>query len=554
MMMPLWIKEWHRFRNLSRVLRTQSRFKILFVSCFAIIMEAGLAMLFLESFQFLSSLGGIGLVVLNRLFALFFFGLGLMLAASSMASAYSTMYRSEDLDFLMVRPFPLESVTVFKFFESVGLSSWAYFFTVIPFAAAYAWHEQLSPLFAVWTLLFSIPYIIVCCAIGAILTMLILRLCPSSRRVRWIIITVLAVALIAGWKMAHGLYQPQAEAEVNLTRLLPGMNIAANPILPSWWMSDGILSLIRGDYFRGFMLLLVITANAAMAILILERLSLAIYYDTWQRIISGSGNANRAEVMLPWLEKSLLFLGRDIRAMVMKDIRTFFRDPIQWSQTVIFFGLLAMVFFNLRWFRYHQYPDVWRNTIAFLNVFSVAAVMSSLGSRFVYPQLSMEGHAFWILGLTPTTMRRILLTKFGLSLVCMTTVSVTLMILSAEMLNAALMTKVIAVSLAVALSFAISGLSTGLGAIFLDLRQTNPAAIVSGFGGTLNLVLSLSFLLGAILPYALAFHLLLTNKLAQIGFNSILVLASIWLIVLTALTTAIPLILADRSLRNRDFF
>jgi ABC-2 type transport system permease protein len=301
------------------------------------------------------------------------------------------------------------------------------------------------------------------------------------------------------------------------------------------------------------MLLLVITANAAMAIIILEGLSLAIYYDTWQRILSGSGNVNRAAVMFPWLEKALLFLGRDIRAMVMKDIRTFFRDPIQWSQTVIFFGLLAMVFFNLRWFRYHQYPDVWRNTIAFLNVFSVAAVMSSLGSRFVYPQLSMEGHAFWILGLTPTTMRRILLTKFGLSLVCMTTVSVTLMIISTEMLNAALMTKVIAVSLAVALSFAISGLSTGLGAIFLDLRQTNPAAIVSGFGGTLNLVLSLSFLLGAILPYALAFHLLLTNKLAQIGFNSILVLASIWLIVLTALTTAVPLILADRSLRNRDF-
>jgi hypothetical protein len=75
---------------------------------------------------------------------------------------------------------------------------------------------------------------------------------------------------------------------------------------------------------------------------------------------------------------------------------------------------LALYYANLRSFHYHLLPETWRNTVAFLNVFSVAAVMCSLGSRFIYPQLSLEGQGFWIIGMAPTSMTKVLVTKFAL--------------------------------------------------------------------------------------------------------------------------------------------
>jgi len=109
------------------------------------------------------------------------------------------------------------------------------------------------------------------------------------------------------------------------------------------------------------------------------------------------------------------------------------------------------------------------------------------------------------------------------------------------------------VALAGSLSFAVCGLSTGLGAIFMNLEQRNPAAIVSGFGGTLNLVLSLGFMLIVILPFGFVFHLHNTGRIADAQLNSGLVIAGAWMVIVTLLATWIPLWAGARSLRHREF-
>jgi ABC-2 type transport system permease protein len=53
----------------------------------------------------------------------------------------------------------------------------------------------------------------------------------------------------------------------------------------------------------------------------------------------------------------------------------------------------------------------------------------------------------------------------------------------------------------------VSGLSVGMGAIYPNWREENPSKIVSGLGGTLNLLLSIAFVALVViltaLPYAL---------------------------------------------------
>jgi ABC-2 type transport system permease protein len=64
--------------------------------------------------------------------------------------------------------------------------------------------------------------------------------------------------------------------------------------------------------------------------------------------------------------------------------------------------------------------------------------------------------------------------------------------------------KVTAFALAIALmSAALSGLAVGLGALFPNFKEDNPSKIVSGFGGTLCLVVSFLYITICVALFAL---------------------------------------------------
>lgn len=534
-------------------MREQSLFKCIFVAIFAIVMEGGLCLLFLDGFKFLDSFSGVGSIIISRLFSVFFFGMLCMLVMSSIVTSYVTIFRSDEVPFLLVRPFSMSDIVVYKFLESAMLSSWAFFVIIVPFVSAYALYARLSPAIALWTLLFSFPFLVVCAGIGTVLVILLVRWFPRMRVFRTLsILLALGIGLVSWWFL-RTVYTPDDDALFDIARLVPGLRMASCELLPSWWFAEGIMALSRGQWFRGTMLWAVLLSSAAFVTVCVEWVGSASFYRIWQMICGGQNRGKRKAVLFRGLGKALKPLDHDVRAMILKDVRIFCRDPMQWSQTLVFFGLLALYFANLRSFKYEALPDHWKNIISFLNVFSVSAVMCSLGSRFIYPQLSLEGQGFWILGLSPTSAKRILVTKFFLSLVALGTVSGALILLSTSMLKSDAAARIASVSLICCVSLAVCGLSCGLGAVFLDLRRKNPAAIVSGFGGTLNLVLSLGFLLAAILPFGIIFHLNFRASIAPALMHRALLIAGAWLVFITLVTTLTPLAIGIRSLNKRDF-
>lgn len=539
--------------NIGRIVRSQSNFKCLVVLGFVVFFEGGLWFLFLSGFKFLNRFGGAGSVIINRLFSLFFLGMGMMLVISSLVTAYSTIFRSEEIPFLLVRPFGVSEIVTYKFLESTLLSSWAFFFVIVPFVGSYTWFERLSPLFAVWTVVFSIPFLVLCSGLGTIVILLCVRWLPRSRWVRRVGFTVLVVAVVAAWILSRHVYEDAAADNFSIVKLVPGLRLAANMMAPSAWVAEGIMSLTSGRWERGLLLWLTLSASAAAVIVLVEWVGGLTFYEAWQRVGGSKSAQAGAPRLFPRLRRMLSGLPLDIRAMVIKDVRTFFRDPIQWSQALVFFGMLALYFGNLRSFRYHILPDHWRNMIAFLNVFSVAAVICSFGSRFVFPQLSLEGHGFWMLGLSPTSLRRVVLTKFWVAVVALASISVVLTLMSTSMLELAWRGRALAMGIILAVSVAVCGLSTGLGAVYIDLEHRNPAAIVSGFGGTLNLVISLGFMLVSIIPPGLCFHLYSMGKLTQGQLRIGVVAAGSWLLLITWLTAYVPMRIGMRSIERRDF-
>jgi len=542
---------WHA-ANGFRVIRAQSAFKWLFVSVFAMSFEVGLWFLFHDAFRFLNAFGGAGMLLLGRLFSLFFLGLGSMLIVSSIVTSYSTIFGSDEIPFLIVRPFTMSQIVLYKFVEATAFASWAFFFVVIPFVGAYAWHQKLSPLFVIWTLLFSLPFLFLFSSFGTLVVMLVVRWLPRGRIFTLIALPLAAILGVAAWVATGQTIGPLHEQQFNVAKLIPGLRLSSHPLNPCWWVSEGIMALTRGRWLRGLLFLSALLSSSLMTTMLIEWLGQHTFYDAWQRVIAG-GRTQRRPILLPQLKHLQAVLPADIAAIISKDIRTFFRDAVQWSQALVFFGLLGLYFSNLRTFNYNALPAEWRSAIAFLNVFAVSAVLSSLGSRFTFPQLSLEGHGFWLLGLSPATKARILTAKFLLAITSMATISIALIWLSSSMLATSVALRLSAVGIISCIALAVCGVSTGLGAIFMDLHQRNPAAIVSGFGGTLNLVICLGFMLTSILPFGILFHFNSTGQLGARHFAAGLKLASLSLIVLTTVTTALPLWLGLRALEKRDY-
>jgi ABC-2 type transport system permease protein len=202
---------------------------------------------------------------------------------------------------------------------------------------------------------------------------------------------------------------------------------------------------------------------------------------------SGSGARRRRGIGMFRLSR------RPALMLVMKDLKTFVRDPVQWSQCAIIFGVLAIYILNLRTFRYHRATPMWKNMVAFLNLTATCLSLATLTTRFVFPMISLEGRRFWILGLMPLSRWDVLRAKFAFVLFGSLFVTITLAVLSNSLLGVSSPIFVLQLATASMVSIGLSGLAVGMGVMFPNLKESDPSKIVSGFGGTLTLVLSMCY-------------------------------------------------------------
>ena len=198
------------------------------------------------------------------------------------------------------------------------------------------------------------------------------------------------------------------------------------------------------------------------------------------------------------------WIGPDVRALLVKDIRTFWRDTAQWGQSVMLFGLLGAYILNLRSFTHQITNPFWVNLVSYLNLGACSLNLATLTTRFVFPQFSLEGKRLWIIGMAPMGLQKVVKAKYWLASLGSLVVTLSLMTISSYLLKMswhriAFFSGVVAV-----MTFSLNGLAVGLGVLYPNFKDANPGKIVSGFGGTLCLVLSFVYILASELVLVVA--------------------------------------------------
>jgi ABC-2 type transport system permease protein len=137
--------------------------------------------------------------------------------------------------------------------------------------------------------------------------------------------------------------------------------------------------------------------------------------------------------------------------------------------------------------------------VSFLNLGACSLNLATVTTRFVFPQFSLEGKRLWVVGMAPMGLARIVKAKYWLASLSSLVVTLSLIMLSSYLLDMS-WDRVAFFSAAVTImTFSLNGLAVGLGVVFPNFRDASPSKIVSGFGGTLCLVLSFLYILASVL-------------------------------------------------------
>ena len=141
----------------------------------------------------------------------------------------------------------------------------------------------------------------------------------------------------------------------------------------------------------------------------------AWYFAGW----SKAQEARKARfTRLVWLERLVhrLPVAPATRQLVLKDLKVFLRDTTQWSQLLLLVALALVYLYNFRVLDLDRFPymsGVVKNAYAFVNLGLAGFVLSAVAVRFVFPAVSAEGAAFWVVRTAPVSLRAFLLSKFG---------------------------------------------------------------------------------------------------------------------------------------------
>ena len=508
---------WRRLRSL----REQSRLLTALIALFLVGYAALAFKLFQIGLRFAGSFPGLGPVLIERMVFLLFAFLFVLLLLSNLVISYANLFRNRETTFLLPLPVPFEVIFRWKFIESLLLASWAFVFLVAPLLAAYGLHARVPWHFYPATLVFIALFIMLPAAGGAWLAVLVARW--LDRRT----FQVAALALAGGLLALAAVYlRPVQVSEealetrvlVVLDSLLARTRFALFPLLPSYWLSAGVQQWAEGAlaaalFFAGVLLSHVLFFGT----LLFTRMGGAFYraasavqsrgsvlgrwgwFRRWQaRRRQALARRGPVEVVLGWLPG----LPPDVRALLVKDIRLFWRDTTQWAQTLVLFGLLGVYILNLRHFSTQLTNTFWVTVVAYLNLGACALNLATLTTRFVYPQFSLEGKRLWIVGLAPLGLPRVMLAKLALGVTVSLGLSLGLIVLSCRLLDLPWSRTLLYAGAITVMAFTLNGLAIGLGAVYPNLREDNPSKIVSGFGGTFCLVLSFVYIVGSVLLLA----------------------------------------------------
>ena len=219
-----------------------------------------------------------------------------------------------------------------------------------------------------------------------------------------------------------------------------------------------------------------------------------IYFQAYSRAVESRGARLSKSRLIALFGRMLSrFMDRSTVHLILKETLLMARDWGRLSQLFLLLALILVYLYNFSVLPTLDSPDFamfLKSTIAFLNIGLAGFVLSSLGVRFLFPAISGEGRAFWILKGSPIGLRKILWLKFFFYLGPMLVLGLFLVIMTNYLLGMGRFMSIVSTVTLGILTVGITSLSVNMGVIYADLKNSDPSKAFTGIGGLLTMLYS----------------------------------------------------------------
>lgn len=492
------------------------------------------------------------------LFDLLFFTLGGMLVFSTGIILYASLYTAPEARFLLSTPARADHIFATKFQGAVAFSSWAFVVLGVPIFVAYGLTAGVPWYFYPLLPAYLLGYVLLPASVSALICLMLVRYMPRNRRQFLIGVSLVLMVLAGVWLVRVGMAANHTifNQGRELDDLIGQFDLVRSGLAPSHWMTRGLMAAARDDPTGALVPLALVWSNGLVMYLLAAGVARRIYRPGYDRL-AGSGRGKkvfRESVLDRIMEALVFYLDRPTRVLVVKDFRTFRRDPTQWALLILFGVLMLIGATNFRQFHHADLAKMDKYALSLMNLCGTAVLLCAGLSRFIYPLISLEGRKFWILGLTPVSRTQILRGKFAFAATGSLLIAEGL-ILTSDLLIGLPLEGIALHALALAVvALGLSGLNVGLGAYLPNFKETDPSKIVVGFGGTVNMVVGLMFLVCAVGLMVVPFHAAQLAHAAGGAGMSVWVFAGIPVgMVLGLIAVVAPLRAGARAISGMEF-
>jgi ABC-2 type transport system permease protein len=418
------------------------------------------------------------------------------LAFSGVVTSLSTFFLSDDLRLLMTAPVAARRLFMARFTRTVLQASWMVVIFVLPVLVGVGAARCAPPGFYVTAALTIIPFSVIPVTVGSAATLLLVNVFPA-RRARDLLMLVgllFAAALVLLLRFIQPEQLLRVESLPDITDFFATLQSPITPMLPSFWAGESLFAALHGGLDWLHAAALWTTAAAFTAVL-------GAAQEQWH--FSGYSRAQEAPrtkfTQFRIVDRLVhaLPLSTIRRQLLVKDVKVFLRDVSQWLQLLPLSALVLLYLYNFRAFDLGRIPymsAVVKNLYAFVNLGLAGFVVATVAVRFVFPAVSAEGNAFWIIRTAPVSLRDFLWSKFWTGLVPIFVLTEALTITANQFLGVDPFLKVTAALAIGFMTFALVGLAAGLGARYPRFGA-DPTQAAGSYGGIAFMILGVLYII-----------------------------------------------------------
>ena len=290
----------------------------------------------------------------------------------------------------------------------------------------------------------------------------------------------------------------RVESLPDVTAFFTTLQSPITPLLPSFWAGETLFASLQGGYdlVHGTALW-----TTALGLTVLLRAANDRWYFTGY---SKAQEARKTSFTRPAVLDRLthlLPLSVVRRTLLVKDLKVFLRDVTQWSQLLLLCALMLVYLYNFRVLDLDSIPymrGVLRNIYAFLNLGLAGLVMATVCVRFVFPAISAEGAAYWIIRTAPIKLRHFLWSKFWTGLIPVFVLTESLTVAGNALMGIDPFLKVVTAGAIAFMSLAVVGLAAGLGARYPRFNADNATQVAGSYGGITFMLVAVFYVLVSI--------------------------------------------------------